>query len=194
VTRIVAGVWGGRRLKISPGPVRPTTERVREAVANRLQHEFGSFEGRSVLDLYAGSGAMGLELLSRGADRALFVERDARTAAVLRRNAAALAATAATVLVADAAALGRGACGTGFDIVFADPPYDIAPERIAGVLAASAEAGCLAAGCVVVVETARRAVGTPWPPGIDAVDRRDYGDTRVWYGRVNLEPSSRRGG
>lgn len=185
MTRVVAGRWRGRRLRVPPAGTRPTADRVREAVFSRLDHELGQWDGLAVLDLYAGSGALGIEALSRGAARVTFVESDRAAAAVLRANLAALAAPEATLLVATTAAVARRPpAGGPYDVVLADPPYDLAPGRVAGVLAALWAGGWLAPGAEVVVETARRTEGSPWPAGFTPVAERDYGETRVWYGRA----------
>src|ERR1700734_2498992 len=100
MTRVIAGEAGGRRLAVPPGPpTRPTRERAREGLFASLLSELGSFAGRRVLDLYAGSGAIGLEALSRGAERVLLVESDARAAAVIKANVAAVGMPGATVAV-----------------------------------------------------------------------------------------------
>lgn len=190
MSRIVAGRWRGRRLAVPRSGTRPTSERVREAVFNTLAHQLGGLDARVVLDLYAGSGALGLEALSRGADRALLVERDRAAAAVIRRNVAELGARNAAVRVAAVGQLARGAAPTvAFDLVLADPPYDVPAGSVADALADLAEAGWLAPAAVLVVETSTRAAGSPWPAGIIASAQRDYGDTRIWYGQ--REPENR---
>ena len=176
MTRVIAGTLGGRRLRTPPGlATRPTTDRVREALFSSL----GALDGRSVLDLYAGSGALGIEALSRGASRATFVEHDQRTAAVLRENLAELGLTAAEVVVADVSAFLRrdpALCGAPYDVVLADPPYADPVGDLVSSLAAWV-------GDVVVLERSSRDPGPHWPAGIEAVRSKTYGETALWYGR-----------
>jgi 16S rRNA (guanine966-N2)-methyltransferase len=176
VTRVIAGTLGGRRLRTPPGSAtRPTTDRVREALFSSL----GELAGRSVLDLYAGSGALGIEALSRGASRATFVEHDQRAATVLRANLADLGLTAGQVVVADVSAFLRRdpvAYDAPYDVVLADPPY---AEPVGDVL--SALVGWV--GDVVVLERSSRDPAPDWPAGIEAVRSRTYGETALWYGR-----------
>ena len=122
MVRIVAGVAGGRRLVVPPRGTRPTSDRVREAVFSAVQAR-RDLEGTRVLDLYAGSGALGLEALSRGAAQVRFVEFDRRAGAVLRRNIEALGLPGAEVTIADVAVVVRGDPGQPYDVVLADPPY-----------------------------------------------------------------------
>lgn len=136
------------------------------------------FTGLSVLDLYAGSGALGLEALSRGAARALFVESDQRAAEVIARNAAELGLEGATVRRgAVSAVLAEG--GEPADLVFADPPYDTGNGEIGDVLAALTRNGWARHGTVAVVERATSSAVVPWPPGFRAWRERRYGDTRL---------------
>ena len=141
MTRIVGGTWGGRRLVTPAGETtRPTAEKVRAALASSL-YATGGLDGARVLDLYAGSGALGLELVSRGASSAVFVEQDRAALTALRANIAALSAAqppdaaALTVIPGDVAAFAARSAGAGpFDVVVADPPYDLTTEALAGVL------------------------------------------------------------
>jgi 16S rRNA (guanine966-N2)-methyltransferase len=180
VTRIIAGRAGGRRIAVPARGTRPTPDRVREALFSALEHDPG-LAGAAVLDLCAGSGALGLEALSRGAAHALFVESDRRAAAVLRRNVADLGlggqvrgAPAAVVLAAPA--------DRAYDLVLADPPYDVPDAEVAGWLAAAVGNGWLAPGAVVVVERAARGVPFAWPPPLRPVRERRYGDTVLCVG------------
>jgi 16S rRNA (guanine(966)-N(2))-methyltransferase RsmD len=156
---------------------RPTTDRVRESLFNVLASRI-DFAGASVLDLYAGSGALGLEALSRGAASAVFVESDHRAAAAVDQNIASLGATAAVRRGPVAAVLAGGA-DRPVDLVFADPPYDVAAADIEEMLVALVTGGWAAAGTVVVVE--RPAAGPPlkWPDGWRPWPARRYGDTRL---------------
>jgi 16S rRNA (guanine966-N2)-methyltransferase len=132
-----------------------------------------------VLDLYAGSGALGLEALSRGAASALFVESDQRTAAVIARNIEGLGLTGATLRRGAVAAVLAAGTQAPVDLVLADPPYDIEAAEIDSVLAALGTRGWVRAGSVAVVE--RAAAGTPltWPAGWTVWPERVYGDTRL---------------
>jgi 16S rRNA (guanine966-N2)-methyltransferase len=139
-----------------------------------------------VLDLYAGSGAVGLEALSRGAASALLVEADRRAVDVIRANIAALGLAGARVLPGRAAAVlarGPGADGPR-DLVFADPPYAVTAAEVTGVLAALAAHGWLAAGALVVIERATRSGPLTWPAGYTTGRARTYGEATLWYGRA----------
>lgn len=157
---------------------RPTTDRVREALFNVLTARL-DLTGFAVLDLYAGSGALGLEALSRGAASVLFVESDHRAGEVLSRNIATLGlpgatlrrGTVATVLVSGAAA--------PMDLVLADPPYDVGAAEIDGVLDALVAQGWAHGGTVVVVERASGGEPLKWPAGWQPWQQRVYGDTRL---------------
>lgn len=161
-----------------PRGTRPTTDRVREALFNVLAARL-EFSGSTVLDLYAGSGALGLEALSRGAESATFVEADARAAAVIRRNAEDLALPGATVLNRRVAKVLEAGADHPSDLVLADPPYDVNPAEVQAMLAALNDHGWTTSGTIVVVE---RRTGQPpltWPDGWTAWPERRYGDTRL---------------
>ena len=181
MTRIVAGEAGGRRIAVPPGPgTRPTADRVREALFASLTSELGGFDGLAVLDLYAGSGAVGLEALSRGAAQVLLVESDRRAVPVVRGNIATLGLPGATVQARAVEQLAAGTAPTAYDVVFADPPYDLPAEALAQVFADLAAHGWLAPDAVVVVERERRSDWT-WPPGFEPLRERRYGDTVLHY-------------
>ncbi|HEX2102846.1 MAG TPA: 16S rRNA (guanine(966)-N(2))-methyltransferase RsmD [Solirubrobacteraceae bacterium] len=174
--RVIAGRFGGRRLAAPPGRgTRPTSDRVREALFGIL----GPLDGARVLDLYAGSGALGIEALSRGAASATFVERDRRAVATLRANLDALG-VGAEVRQADAHAALRDACERGetYDLVLCDPPYRQAPDL--GRSLGEALGPVLAPGARVVTESDRRA---PLELEIPLTDERRYGDTLI---RIHL--------
>jgi 16S rRNA (guanine(966)-N(2))-methyltransferase RsmD len=177
VTRIVAGTAGGRRLVVPPRGARPTTDRVREALFNMLAARL-DFDGLRVLDLFAGSGALGLEALSRGAASALFVESDRRAAEVITRNIATVGLPGAAVRRAAVAAVLAGP-GEPVDLVFADPPYDVTTSEVDAVLAALDRGGWVAPGAVVVVERPSSAPELTWPTNWTAWPSRRYGDTRI---------------
>jgi 16S rRNA (guanine966-N2)-methyltransferase len=186
VTRIVAGAAGGRRLAVPPRGTRPTSDRVREALFSALDADPG-LTGAAVLDLCAGSGALGLEALSRGAAHALFVESDRRAGAVLRQNVAAVDLPGAVVRVAPAGTVLAGPADRGYDVVLVDPPYDLPDAEIACWLSAAEGNGWLAPDAVVVVERAARSGAFGWPEPLRAVRERRYGDTVLH--RAHRDPS-----
>lgn len=160
-----------------PRGARPTTDRVREALFNMLTARL-DFDGLRVLDLYAGSGALGLEALSRGAASALFVENDRRAAETILGNIGTVGLPGATVRRGTVAAV-LDSGGGPVDVVFADPPYDVPTEEVDAVLAVLDRGGWLAPGAVVVVERPVRAAELSWPSGWTVWPSRRYGDTRV---------------
>jgi 16S rRNA (guanine966-N2)-methyltransferase len=167
--RVVAGEFRGRRLAAPRGMrTRPTADRVREALFSML----GDVTGACVLDLYAGSGALGIEAMSRGAESAQFVERDARAAAVIERNLAALGLDE-PVLRQDVLRFLARHEGM-FDLVFCDPPYDSAP-RLAGPLAERLPAITVEGGRIVTESDKRMPLELPLP----LLTERTYGDTRI---------------
>lgn len=176
MTRIVAGTAGGRRLVVPRGRgTRPTSDRVREGLFSALG---GDLTGRSFLDLYAGSGAIGLEAASRGAAPVVLVERAAAALAALRANVAALGLPAASVRAASVPALLSEPAPGGFDVVFLDPPY---ADSVDASLAAIVGNGWVNDGGAIVVERAARDE-LAWPPGVEPDRSRRYGDTVLWYG------------
>ncbi|MDD9205252.1 16S rRNA (guanine(966)-N(2))-methyltransferase RsmD [Georgenia sp. 10Sc9-8] len=187
VTRIVAGSAGGRRLQVPRSGTRPTSERVREALFSSLQHA-GLLEDAVVLDLYAGSGALGLEAASRGAAHVTLVEVSRPAAELCRRNAAALGLTGqVSVAGAKVQTFLRGGPRTehAAHLVLLDPPYDIAEDALAEVLQLltidGGAAAWLTEDAVVVVERSRRSPEPSWPEGLARTDRRAYGDTVMWF-------------
>ncbi|MEV4604464.1 16S rRNA (guanine(966)-N(2))-methyltransferase RsmD [Amycolatopsis sp. NPDC049253] len=179
MTRIVAGKAGGRRLKVPPKGTRPTSERVREALFNALEVA-GELDGTRVLDLYAGSGALGLEALSRGAADAWFVEADRRAAEVLRGNVGALG-LGGTVRAAPVEAVVAAPAPARFDVVLADPPYAVDAAALGSVLAALDEGGWLADGALVVIERAARDGAPDWPGAYTPTRDKKYGDTALHW-------------
>ena len=184
MTRVIAGAAGGRRLAVPPGTsTRPTSDRAREGLFASVLSELGSLDGKRVLDLYAGSGAVGLEALSRGAAHVLLVESDARAAAVIKANIAAVGLAGSTV-AADRAErlLTRPPAGADrYDLVFADPPYAVTAAAVSRVLTLLAD-GWLAQDALVVVERATRSGPLEWPPGYLPGKSRRYGEATFWYG------------
>ena len=172
--RIIAGAWRGRRIEAPAGAsTRPTADRVRETLFSMLTSRLGSFEELRVADLFAGSGALGLEALSRGAAHATFVDRDAKAAAAIRANAEKLGATERVrVLAGSALSLPRS---DPFDVIFADPPYAAGSgsEAAAAVIAAD----WLAPGGILAIESARR--DPVRADGLDLLTERDVGAARI---------------
>jgi 16S rRNA (guanine966-N2)-methyltransferase len=191
MTRVIAGQAGGRRLAVPPGTTtRPTSDRAREGLFASLLSELGTFDGVRVLDLYAGSGAIGLEALSRGAGRVLLVESDARAAAVIKANVKALGLAGATVAVDRVERLlARPPAGRQdqdqdqdrFDLVIADPPYALADDAVTRVLTLL-QGSWLADGALVVIERATRSGPVDWTPGFLPGKSRRYGEATFWYG------------
>jgi 16S rRNA (guanine966-N2)-methyltransferase len=181
--RIVGGRFRGRAIK---GPrsdaIRPTSDRLRETIFNILGHSYDDpIEGARVLDLFAGTGAMGLEALSRGAAFSLFVDDGAQARGLIRENVETLGLGGATRLFRrDATRMGPAAPNAPFSLVFCDPPYgkDLAPQA----LRSCAEGGWLVPNALVVVEEAQ-GVSVMLPEGFEELERRDYGETKVVFGR-----------
>ncbi len=182
--RIIAGEWRGRTIEAPPGAAtRPTADRVRETLFSMLVSRIGSFDGLRVADLFAGSGALGLEALSRGAVHSTFVENDAGAAAAIRRNADKLGA-ADRVQVRQGSALALPPAEL-FDLVFADPPY--APGSGSAAADAVLKAGWLAPGGWLTIETARR--DRVECEGFEIVTERDVGSARITLLRRASTPS-----
>jgi 16S rRNA (guanine966-N2)-methyltransferase len=184
MTRIVAGTAGGRTLRVPRSGTRPTSERVREALFSRLEH-LDAVDDARVLDLYAGSGALGLEAASRGARDVVLVEASREAAEVCRANARTLGLAGRVRVAAERVERWLAHGEEGFDLVLADPPYDVRDDDLAGVLAGVA--GVVAPHAVVVVERSTRSPEPAWPqavegrPGLVRTDERRYGETRVWF-------------
>jgi 16S rRNA (guanine966-N2)-methyltransferase len=185
MTRVIAGLARGRRLAVPGGrTTRPTSDRAREAMFAAAGSILGSFAGTRVLDLYAGSGAFGLEALSRGAAAALLVEADPRSAQVIRANIGAIALPGARLVhdrVERLLARGLPATDEPYDVAFADPPYALGDDDVTAMLAALAAGGWLAPGALVIVERAARSGPLRWPEGFSAGRSRRYGEATLWY-------------
>jgi 16S rRNA (guanine966-N2)-methyltransferase len=182
VTRLIAGTAGGRRLRVPPSGVRPTGDRAREGLFNSLS-TLTDLEGAAVLDLYAGSGALGLEALSRGAAQVVFVENGPRVLPVLRANIDAVGLPGARVVSGSVPTVVAGAPPARFDVVLADPPYATPVEEVYGVLRALAGNGWLAPEAVVVVERSSRERDWEWPTPLVGLRERRYGEAVLRYGR-----------
>jgi 16S rRNA (guanine966-N2)-methyltransferase len=162
---------------------RPTTDRVRESLFNVLEARL-DLDGAHVLDLYAGSGALGLEALSRGAASAVFVESDRRAADAIAANVSALGVHGASVRRGSVDAVLAAAPTRPVDLVFADPPYDV-PTSTVEVMVAALGAGWVAVGAVAVIERPAASAPVQWPAGWTAWRDRRYGDTRVEFGELD---------
>jgi 16S rRNA (guanine966-N2)-methyltransferase len=185
VTRIVAGIAGGRRLAVPPSGTRPTSERVREALFSAVESAL-DLDGARVLDLYAGSGALGLEALSRGAREVTLVESDRAAISVLEKNIAAVGLPGAEIRrgrVGTVLAVG----GSPYDLVLADPPYAMPKAELTAALAALVEHAWIGPGTLVIVERARKAGPPSWPEVLVPGRVRRYGDTELHWAR-HAEP------
>lgn len=184
MTRIIGGSAKGRPLRVPSEGTRPTSDRVREAMFSSLEHRLGSFAGVCVYDLYAGSGAFALEALSRGAGRALAVERDRGASMLMRANAEACGLSL-EIVQSDVARFVERQPTPAPDLIFADPPYDLPAttlrEQLATLLAQLPNHEVL-----VVVERSARDKASPLPDGCGDIDIRKHGETSVtyahWYG------------
>ncbi|MBB1245922.1 16S rRNA (guanine(966)-N(2))-methyltransferase RsmD [Streptomyces durbertensis] len=187
--RVIAGSAGGRRLAVPPGTgTRPTSDRAREGLFSSWEARLGEWTGRRVLDLYAGSGAVGLEALSRGAAHALLVEADARAAKVVRENVRATALRGAEVRTAKAEQLLQGPPpDVPFDVVFLDPPYAVTDDRLREILITLRTEGWLSGAALATVERSTRGGAFRWPEGFEALRSRRYGEGTFWYGRAAEE-------
>jgi 16S rRNA (guanine966-N2)-methyltransferase len=186
MTRVIAGAAGGRRLAVPPGNgTRPTSDRAKEGLFSAWTSLRGTLEGSRVLDLYAGSGAVGLEALSRGAEHVTLVEADPKAAAVVRENVAALRLPGAEVRAARAEKAVTGAPpGQPYDVLFLDPPYDVPDDDLREILLTLLTNDWLAADTLVTVERRTRNGEFHWPPGFEGLRARRYGEATLWYGRA----------
>jgi 16S rRNA (guanine966-N2)-methyltransferase len=195
VTRVIAGEAGGRRLAVPAGrDTRPTSDRAREGLFATITSMRGSLAGTRVLDLYAGSGAVGLEALSRGAGHVLLVESGARAGRVIRANIEAIGLPGAEVITDRVErVLARGpdsaAIQDRYDVVFADPPYAQPDQEVSGMLETLAGRDWLAPGALVIVERATRSGPVSWPAGLFADRARRYGEATFWYARGAIDLS-----
>ncbi|MGW0037164.1 16S rRNA (guanine(966)-N(2))-methyltransferase RsmD [Gordonia sp. NPDC003376] len=182
MTRIIAGRFRGHRIAVPDEGTRPTSDRVREAVFNVLGTRIDLDEAR-VLDLYAGSGALGIEALSRGATYAEFVDSRRRATAVITKNLSSLKVSRETrVVTGTAASYLAGGTGRPFDVVFSDPPYALGDEEMAADLTALA-GGWLTEDGLVVLERDRRSA-VDWPESFEVIVDKTYGDTVVQVARL----------
>ncbi|MFI6104027.1 16S rRNA (guanine(966)-N(2))-methyltransferase RsmD [Streptomyces sp. NPDC093595] len=186
MTRVIAGVAGGRRLAVPPGNgTRPTSDRAREGLFSTWEALLGTLDGIRIADLYAGSGAVGLEALSRGAAHALLVEADARAARTVRENVRGLGLPGAEIRTAKAEQIVTGpAPEQPYDVVFLDPPYAVTDDDLGEILLTLRAKGWLAADALVTVERSTRGGRFAWPDGFEPLRSRRYGEGTFWYGRA----------
>jgi 16S rRNA (guanine966-N2)-methyltransferase len=192
MTRIIGGTAGGRRITAPRGAAtRPTSDRVREALFSAIESWCGSLSGLRFLDLYAGSGAVGLEAWSRGAGVVSLVEQDRRTASLIESNARSLGFHKADVHAASVSSFLAQPPSAPYDVAYLDPPYPMPDAAVVGDLDALRRNGWLVPGALVVVERSARGGALPWPHGFTAEKDRSYGDTALWFGHsaTAREPS-----
>lgn len=187
VTRIIAGFAGSLTLRVPRAGTRPTSDRVREAVFSALEAR-DALDGATVVDLYAGSGALGLESASRGASAVVLVERDPKAARTAGENARAIVTAAAKnkrpaprieVVTGSVRSFLDGSPALNTDTVFLDPPYDLGEDDLAADLAGVLP--LLREDAVVVVERSSRSPEPRWPAGLERERRKDYGETTIWW-------------
>lgn len=192
MTRIIAGRAGSLTLEVPDAGTRPTSDRVRESLFGALE-SLDALRGAAVLDLYAGSGALALEAVSRGAARADLVEKAPRAASVVQRNVAKVRTSIGRdveITVHRAAVLAYLHAARGpFDVVFVDPPYDLPETELTASLELLAPA--LAPGALVVVERGSRSPAPTLPPGLRADRSKRYGDTTLWWSTAESSPGRR---
>lgn len=186
MTRVIAGAAGGRRLAVPPGTgTRPTSDRAKEGLFSTWESLRGALHGARVLDLYGGSGAVGLEALSRGAAHVLLADADPSAARTIRENVAMLGLPGAEVRSGRADGIVAGPPPEHrYDLVFLDPPYDMPDDEVREILLTLGRQGWLDADVVATVE--RRTRGGPfrWPAGFEGIRARRYGEATLWYGRA----------
>jgi 16S rRNA (guanine966-N2)-methyltransferase len=184
MTRIISGLAGGRRIHTPPGSgTRPTSDRIREALFSRLEH-LDVVHHAKVLDLYAGSGALGLEAASRGAASVLLVESEWAAVGVIRKNIADLGLPAVSIraeTVERALLDGPSTDDERCDLVLADPPYDVTEEVLGDVLELLVTRHWLSEDAFLVVERSARSPEPRWPAGLEGAGERRYGDTKMWF-------------
>jgi 16S rRNA (guanine966-N2)-methyltransferase len=191
MTRVIAGELKGHRLAVPHDGVRPTSDRVREAIFNSLANKV-DLTGKRVLDLYAGTGALAIESLSRGAVFALLVEADRKVATVTNQNLRKLQLDSRAELeISDASVWAKRPRAISpkhdpleapFDVVFIDPPYENPSNEITSLIMDLTESSWLAPECLLIVERSSKSPAIDWPPGVADSEMRVYGDTTIWYG------------
>lgn len=192
MTRIIGGSVGGRRIQTPRGvSTRPTSDRVREALFSSIEAWCGSLHGLRFLDLYAGSGAVGLEAWSRGAGIVTLVEQDRRTASLIAGNARTLGFGRANVVSGSVAGVLQRPPAAPYDVAFLDPPYPLDDDTVARSLQALVDHDWLVPGGMVVVERSSRSPEPAWPDGFTDVRNKRYGETTLWYGHAASRSTTR---
>ncbi|HET6857496.1 MAG TPA: 16S rRNA (guanine(966)-N(2))-methyltransferase RsmD [Streptomyces sp.] len=186
MTRVIAGTAGGRRLAVPPGNgTRPTSDRAREGMFSTWESLLGTLAGSRIADLYAGSGAIGLEALSRGAVHALLVEADSTSVRTVRENVRTLGLPGAEVRAGKAEQIVTGAAPEiPYDVVFLDPPFAVTDDDLREILLTLHARGWLTDDALVTVERSTRGGEFKWPKGFEPLRARRYGEATFWYGRA----------
>ncbi|MEV5575999.1 16S rRNA (guanine(966)-N(2))-methyltransferase RsmD [Spirillospora sp. NPDC052269] len=185
MSRVIAGSAGGRRLAVPAGrDTRPTSDRAREGLFSTVQALLGPLDGLRVADLFAGSGAVGLEALSRGAAHALLVESHPRAVKVVRQNVESLGLPGAQVVADKVERVVKRPPDGPYDLVFADPPYALADEAVTELLESLRDNGWLAEDALIAFERSVRSPALSWPTGYMPERDRRYGEAVFWYGRA----------
>lgn len=185
MTRIIGGSAGGRKLRTPSGAnTRPTSDRVREAMFSTIDAGYGSISGLRFLDLYAGSGAVGLEARSRGAGVVTVVEHNRRAASLIRENVQAIGFTNVEVITSTVGRALAHPPRAPYDIAFLDPPYAVPLADVLQTLGALRANGWLGLEALVVVERGTRDGKLTWPEGFVEERSKRYGETTLWYGRA----------
>jgi len=190
MTRIIGGDFRGRSIKVPDAETRPTSSRVREAIFSSVEHAVSGLDDLRVLDLFSGSGAFGIESISRGAADAVLIEKDLRAADTLHTNVANFGIKNARVVIADAFTDVAQKSGRGtFDVVFIDPPYSFEDQDVDILIANLVQNDWLNEYAVIVVERSSRSQ-VQWPDSVEELRKKVYGDTSIWYGQylTNEDP------
>jgi 16S rRNA (guanine966-N2)-methyltransferase len=190
MTRIIGGDFRGRSIKVPDAETRPTSSRVREAIFSSVEHAVSGLDDLRVLDLFSGSGAFGIESISRGAAEAVLIEKDLRAADALHTNVANFGIKNARVVITDAFTDVAQKSGRGtFDVVFIDPPYSFEDEQVNTLIANLVKNDWLNEYALIVVERGSRSQ-VQWPESVEELRKKVYGDTSIWYGQylTNEDP------
>lgn len=183
MTRIIGGNFRGRSIKVPVAETRPTSSRVREAIFSSVEHAVSGLNDLRVLDLFSGSGAFGIEAISRGAVEAILIEKDLRAADTLHSNVDNFGIKNARVVIADAFTEVLQKSGRGsFDVVFIDPPYSTEDEAVNSLIANLAKNEWLNEYALIVVERGLKS-RVLWPEFVEELRKKVYGDTSIWYGQ-----------
>lgn len=183
MTRIIGGDFRGRSIKVPEAETRPTSSRVREAIFSSVEHAVSGLDDLRVLDLFSGSGAFGIESISRGAAEAVLIEKDLRAADTLHANVANFGIKNGRVIIADAFIEVSQKSGRGkFDVVFIDPPYAFEDEPVDKLISQLVSNDWLNDYALIVVERGSRSQ-VQWPEFVEEVRKKVYGDTTIWYGQ-----------